>query len=144
AYIGVADDITVSAYQKFVDDFKVSYTPYDLVMQLNYDYENYSPRSVYLVIPRYENAVAHLTYGFDRGFCVMTVDQNENNLHPITILYGEKETEIQIPVDYKVGEFKIEQEGVVDFTEYLNLKYNPSVQIREEIEEFFSMVRTRG
>lgn len=144
AYIGIADDYTVRAFQTFVDLFEVQYQLCDLATYENYESKEYAPRSVYLVIPRYQNAVTKVSVNHTSGFAVISVNQNENALMPFCTKFGEKEIMIHQPVEYHIGESRIEQEDVYDFTDALFQLDDPKAEVREEIEIFFSSVRTMG
>lgn len=144
AYIGAADDYTMRTFQRFVDLFEIDYLISDMLIHRNIESEEFSPRSVYLVIPRYRNSVIETMYTYVSGFSVVSIDQNEKERMPITIRYGKKTMVIHQPVDYRIGEDKIEQDGVYDFTDELLPFDDPTVESRPEIEEFFSSIRTRG
>lgn len=144
AYIGGADDYTVRTFQRFVDLFEIDYYICDMLIHRNTGSEDYSPRSVYLVIPRYRNALVETMHIYGSGFSVVSVDQNERDRMPITIRYGEKTLIIHQPVDYRIGEDRIEQDGVYDFTDQLVPFDDPTVELRPEVEEYFDPIRTRG
>lgn len=151
AYIGYADDLTLAKFQNFVDELGVSVDDFLPLNRLNYSDEsvNYL-RSVYIVIPKYKYAKVSVETGGDFlsgcvGAAVVCIDQSENMRIPVLVHYfQEGENMDALPYDYRASGEKLGYEYIYDMTEYLESPDIKASEIREEIEEFFRWVRTRG